>query len=268
LDHTDWILSRAHSFGAFGSTLSMAANWAINNSTARWVMEKMMGIHRDRKLPLFSRRSFLRSVPRKLTKRPRPGSDPDLVIFFVDYYANYHDPELAHAFLAILQHNQIPVYVPPDQLASGMAMVSAGDLIAARSVAKENLQILSEFAREGHQIVCLEPAAAICLKQEYPMLVQGEDSEVVAAQVREAGEFLLQRHESRRLRTDLGKLDLELDYHTPCHIKALSTHSSLKTLLALIPELRVNTIEKGCSGMAGTYGLARETFETSKQIGR
>lgn len=268
LNHTDWILSRAHSFGAFGSTLSMAANWAINNSTARWVMEKMMGIHRFRKLPLFSRRSFLRSVPRKLTKRPRPGSDPELVILFVDYYANYHDPELAHALLNILQHNQVPVYVPPNQLASGMAMVSAGDLIAARSVAEENLKILSEFAREGHQIICLEPSAAICLKQEYPMLVKGDDSQVVSSQVREVGEFLLQLHESKKLCTDLMPLDLDLDYHTPCHIKALSSRSALKELLALIPELRVNTIEKGCSGMAGTYGLARETFETSKQIGR
>lgn len=268
LDRTDWILSRAHSFGALGSTLSMAANWAINNSSARWVMEKMMGIHRDRKLPFFSRRSFLRSVPKKHTKRPRPGSDPQTVIFFVDYYANYHDPELAQALLAILQHNQIPVYIPPDQLVSGMAMVSAGDLIAARNLAEENIQILSEFAKEGHPIICSEPAAAICLKQEYPMLVKNEDSEAIAAQVVEAGAFLLQLHHSGRLKTDLGPLKLELDYHTPCHTKALSTRSPLEDLLALIPELRVNTIEKGCSGMAGTYGLAKDTFETSKEIGR
>lgn len=268
LDHTDWILSRAHSFGAFGSTLSMAANWAINNTTARWLMEKMMGIHRDRKLPFFSRRSFLRSVPKKYLKRPRPGSDPNLVIFFVDYYANYHDPELAHAMLAVLQHNQIPVYVPPQQLASGMAMVSAGDLIAARSFAQENIKILAEFAKEGHQIICTEPAAAICLKQEYPMLVPGEDSQIISEQVSEAGAFLWQRYTEQRLKTDFGRLDLELDYHTPCHIKALSSRSALNALLALIPELRVNTIEKGCSGMAGTYGLARDTFETSKQIGR
>lgn len=268
LNRTDWVLSRAHSFGALGSTLSMAANWAINNSTARWVMEKMMGIHRDRKLPLFSRRSFLRSVPKRFTKRPRPGGDPDLVIFFVDYFANYHDPELAHALLAILQHNQISVYVPLDQLASGMAMVSAGDLIAARSLAKENIQILNEFAKEGHQIICSEPAAAICLKQEYPMLVRNEESAAVSAQAMDAGAFLLQLHESGRLRTDFGPLDFELDYHTPCHTKALSSRSPLRDLLALIPELRVNTIEKGCSGMAGTYGLAKDTFETSKQIGR
>lgn len=268
LDRTDWILSRAHSFGALGSTLSMAANWAINNSSARWVMEKMMGIHRNRKLPFFSRRSFLRSVPRKLTNRPRPGSDPGMVIFFVDYYANYHDPELAQALLAILQHNQIPVYIPPDQLVSGMAMVSAGDLIAARSLAEENIQLLAEFAKEGHPIVCSEPAAALCLKQEYPMLVQNEECEAVSAQAIEAGAFLLQLHHSGRLKTDFGPLKLELDYHTPCHTRALSSRSPLEELLALIPELQVNTIEKGCSGMAGTYGLARDTFETSKQIGR
>jgi len=141
-------------------------------------------------------------------------------------------------------------------------------LIAARSLAEENIRILSEFAREGHQIICSEPATAICLKQEYPMLVRGDESEAISSQAIEAGAFLLQLHESGRLKKDFQPLDLELDYHTPCHTKALSSRSPLIDLLALIPELQVNTIEKGCSGMAGAYGLAKDTFEKSKQIGR
>lgn len=38
-------------------------------------------------------------------------------------------------------------------------------------------------------------------------------------------------------------------------------------LLALIPELNVALIEKGCTGMAGTFGIAAANFQKSIQIG-
>lgn len=37
--------------------------------------------------------------------------------------------------------------------------------------------------------------------------------------------------------------------------------------MSLIPELEVRMIDKGCTGMAGTFGLAAEHFEQSLQIG-
>ena len=39
-------------------------------------------------------------------------------------------------------------------------------------------------------------------------------------------------------------------------------------LLRLIPGLRVEEIDQGCSGMAGTYGLRAEHYETSLAAGR
>ena len=45
------------------------------------------------------------------------------------------------------------------------------------------------------------------------------------------------------------------------------TDQPLARLLALIPELEVNNIDEGCSGMAGAFGLTRENFETSLKIG-
>ena len=56
-----------------------------------------------------------------------------------------------------------------------MAMLSAGDIEAARKTAEHNIRILSELAREGHPIVCTEPAAALCLKQEYPLIIDHPD---------------------------------------------------------------------------------------------
>ncbi len=263
----DWILSRAHSFGALGCTVAPAANWAISNPLARWLMERLLGIHRMRKLPSFARRTFLRSAKRELLNRPASLKKDRLVVYFVDHYANYHDPELGRAFVEVLQHNGISVYVPPGQTVSGMAMVSAGDLNAARRVAELNIRELVELAREGIPIVCTEPSAALCLKHEYPFLSDHPDVEVVSAQTIEAGAYLEQLHDNGVLNTKFAPVQLDVGYHTPCHLKALGTSTPLSTLLNLIPELTVHRIDKGCTGMAGTFGLTRENFSTSVQIG-
>lgn len=267
LRRTDWILSRAHSFGELGCRLAPISNWMINNLFSRWFLEKLIGIHRLRKLPTFARKTFMRSVRRTLSTQPTPGTAQKPIVYFVDHYANYHDPELARAFVSILEHHKIPVYVPPDQMASGMAMISAGDLVAGRKLAEKNVRELVELAREGYQIVCTEPAAALCLKHEYPMLLDHPDVQLLADQVIEAGAYLAQLRDQGRLRMDLQSLDLDAGYHTPCHLKALGNERPLRELLNLIPELRVHTIEKGCSGMAGAYGLAKENFRTSMRIG-
>jgi Fe-S oxidoreductase len=267
LSRSDWILSRAHSFGALGSTFSAPANWMLGNRAGRWLLEKLLGIHRRRKLPRFARKTFLAT-----TGHARPRSTPDLIeqrplVYFVDHYVNYHDPELGHAFVEILRQNGIDVYVPPGQTASGMAMVCAGDLDAARKLAERNVRELSESAREGLDIVCTEPAAALCLKQEYPRIIEHPDVQTVADRVQGAGDYLLALHRAGRLDTGFGRLDLDLAYHTPCHVKALSGRSPLLELLGLIPGLRLHRIELGCSGMAGAFGLTARNFETSLRIG-
>jgi len=83
----------------------------------------------------------------------------------------------------------------------------------------------------------------------------------------EAGEFLLRLHEGNRLKTDFAPLDFEAGYHTPCHLKSLEVETPLLKLLSLIPQLRVRTIEEGCSGMAGAYGWTRDNFRMSIRIG-
>jgi hypothetical protein len=168
LSGADWLLSRVHSFGALGSTASLAMNWVISNPTARWILEKTVGIARLRKLPLYARRPFLSTAGRDLSKMPKNAAKRKPVVYFVSEYANYYDTELARAFVTVLQRNGIPVYVPPGQTGTGMAMITAGDLAAARDVAERNVRELAELARDGLTIVCTEPSAAICLRRGFP----------------------------------------------------------------------------------------------------
>jgi anaerobic glycerol-3-phosphate dehydrogenase C subunit len=267
LSRADWILSRAHSFGRLGCSIAPLANRALGSPLARWWVERLIGIARRRKLPPFARRTFLKGIARELSDRQRVSRDPRSVVYFADGYVNYHDPQLGHALLAVLRHNEVPVHVPGEQTASGMAMISAGELDAARELAQRNLRALSELARDGHPIVCTEPAAAVCLREEYPRIIDHPDVATVAAQVREAGEFLLALHAAGRLRTDFKPLDLHVGYHVPCHIQALQRGTPFLELLKLIPGLTLHRMEHGCSGMAGAFGLTTQNFEASLAIG-
>jgi len=266
LDRATWALSRVHTFGRLGCRLAWAVNGLLATGWGRWLLEKTIGIHRDRKLPSFASRPFLSTTTREQTNSAR-AVEQGAVVYFVDHFANFYDPQIASAFLAILEHNRIPVHIPESQIGSGMALISAGDLDAARAVAEDNIRELGELAREGLTIVCTEPAAALGLTQDYPMLVDHPDVEIVARQTVEAGDFLRSVHRSGKLKTDFGPLPLRVGYHTPCHLKALNRGEPLHELLNLIPDLEVVSLNKGCSGMAGTFGLSRHTFAESLEIG-
>ena len=93
------------------------------------------------------------------------------------------------------------------------------------------------------------------------------DAQCVAACTRDAGTFLLELYTRGELQLDFDELPLKLVYHTPCHVKALGPDRGLLKLLELIPGINVTPIEKGCTGMAGTWGLGTDHFEESMAIG-
>ena len=265
---SEWFLSRVHGWSDALCRASWLVNPLLNTASGRWLMEKLLGVSRLRKLPPLSHRTFIKSAPRQWLLPPDSLRNPMPVIYFVDHYANTHDPELAFAFGRILEHNGKLVHVPPDQLRSGMAIISTGDLDAARPLALHNIRILAEFAREGCPIVCTEPSAAVCLKIEYPRLLDHPDVMLVADHVVEAGEYLAGLNARGELRTDFAPLPMKGTYHTPCHVRALGRDSALIELCRLIPELNASSVDLGCSGMAGTFGLTREHFEESLVIGQ
>jgi Fe-S oxidoreductase len=267
LDRPDWVLARTESFAAFGSSLAMLVNAALRSRMFRWLVEKLFGVSRKRRLPTFTSRSFLRRAERRGWTKP-PHSGRPGVAYFVDVFANYNDPQLGEAVVAVLNHHGIDVYVPPDQLSCGMAPLAQGDVEHAREVAQENLRILAELARDGCQILCSEPTAALMLQQDYLNLVEDPEAQLVADHTVELTAFLWDLHEQGRLRTDFQPLPLSVGHHVPCHLKALGKSPAGPRLMGLIPGMRVHTIDVSCSGMAGTFGLKAENYAASLEAGQ
>jgi Fe-S oxidoreductase len=266
LKPTDWLLSNLDRIGAIGCRLSRLANWAIANRVVRFCMEKTMNIAQGRKLPRFARQNFLRRAARRKLTRPIRGEGLK-VLYFADIYATYYDTALAEATVDVLAHNGVSVYVEPRQMQSGMAMVSLGAVDAAKKIAAHNVELLAERIHQGYQIVTSEPAAASCLIHEYPNLLDNEDTKLVAEHTSETCSYLWKLHQAGKMRLDLKPLPTQLAYHQPCHIRSLGVGSPGENLLKLIPGITVHRLERGCSGMAGTYGLRRENYRSSLRAG-
>jgi Fe-S oxidoreductase len=69
------------------------------------------------------------------------------------------------------------------------------------------------------------------------------------------------------LQLNFGHVNASVGYHTPCHTKALEVGTPAESLLRLIPGLKVEKLEKGCSGMAGVYGFQHENYRSSLRTG-
>lgn len=267
LQLSDWVAARLDLVSAFASKVSPLANWGIANRRCRWVIEKCFGIAQGRKLPRVTSRSFLRRAVRRRLARPTRANERK-VAYFVDLYANYHDPQLAEATVAVLKHNGVSVYVPQGQKQAGMAAIADGALDIARRFAEKNVAVLADAIRQGYHVIASEPAAAVCLQREYPQLLDDEDAGLVAENTSEVCSYLWRLHTVGKLQLDFTPVNVSLGYHMPCRMKALNVGSPGENLLGLIPGLAVHRIEEGCSGMAGTYGIKSVNYRASLRVAR
>jgi FAD/FMN-containing dehydrogenase/Fe-S oxidoreductase len=288
-DRTDWILARGEWLAAMGSNFAPLANALLSRRSVRWLVEKVFGVSRHRRLPAFALRNFFRrargaGLMRKrglpgpgernedregvsFLRAPRRPGRAERVALFVDVFAAYNDPLIATAAVAVLRHNGVEVYVPPRQVGCGIVPLARGDLDAARAAARRNVRAFADLAREGYRIVSPEPSAVLMFTQDYLDVLPDADAAAVAANTVELTTYLGELHARGDLRTDFRPLDVTLGHHVPCHLKALRGPTRSPDLLRLVPGLAVHTIDAGCSGMGGTWGLKSRNYETSLAAG-
>jgi FAD/FMN-containing dehydrogenase/Fe-S oxidoreductase len=265
---TDWFLSRVDLWSKVASRLPIAWNAMLKNRFARWLIERSFGLSRHRALPRAHRTQFLRRAERLGLTKARPQAPGPRAAYFVDVFANHFDQELAESVVGVLRQAGVNVHVPLRQKGSGMAALVAGDLDHARELALANLRVLGDVVRDGYTVVCSEPTAALMLRVEYLKLTDDLDAALVAQNTMDVGQYLAGLAARGQLPEPKHPLHAKVGYHQPCHLRALGVGTPGLDLIRTIPELEVEFIDRGCSGMAGTFGLARKNFRTSLRAGR
>jgi glycerol-3-phosphate dehydrogenase subunit C len=246
-----------------------AVNALNRNPAARGVMDSVLKVHKDRRLPEYASRKFRPNAAESHAFPVREGKNtPGKVAIFSTCYINYNEPGIGHDLLAILEHNEIPYVLVEKEACCGMPKLELGDLESVAKSKEANIPVLAKAAGEGYAILTPIPSCTLMFKQELPLMFP-EDEAVKA--VRDAMfdpfEYLILRNRDGLLKTDFKAGLGSVSYHIPCHSRVQNVGQKTREMLQLIPGTDVTTVER-CAGHDGTWGVKTEYFENSMKIGR
>ncbi len=243
---------------------------AVNkNGAARSLMQRTLGVHKDRVLPDYASAKFRSSARPRGDFPVRDGKNtPGKVAIFSTCYVNYNEPGIGHDLLKILEHNEIPASIVEKEACCGMPKFELGDLEAVARNKALNIPVLARLAREGYAIMTAVPSCTLMFKQELPLMFPDEaDVKLVADAMFDPFEYLVLRHKDGLLKTAFSTALGKVSYHVPCHLRVQNMGQKTRELLEMIPGTKVTTIER-CAGHDGTWGVKAEYFEGSMKIGR
>ncbi len=234
---------------------------------------------------VFAKFSTRRSLPkwRKDTYRDRsdwpyapPGSDaPPMreVVLFADTFNRYFERENLDAALSVLVAGgyRVNAVLPKDgderPLCCGRTFLAVGMVDEARAEMERTLAALAPYVARGVPIIGLEPSCLFTFRDELPALLKTEAANALSGQALLLEEFLAREQAEGRLTLPLGPVRKKALLHGHCHQKAFDAMGAVESVLKLIPELDVQTIESSCCGMAGSFGYDASTIEVSLKMG-
>jgi len=243
---------------------------ALNRNDAfRNVLDRTLGVHKDRELPEYASRKFRSSFQESKSLPVKDGKNtPGKVAVFSTCYVNYNEPGMGHDLLAILAHNEIPYVLVEKEACCGMPKLELGDLNSVNSLKEKNVPGMAKLAREGYAIVTPIPSCTLMFKQELPLMFP-DDAEVRAVKdaMFDPFEYFVLRRRDGLLKTDFREKLGKVSYHIPCHSRVQNVGQKTREMLEAIPGTAVTTVER-CAGHDGTWGVKKEYFDNSMKIGR
>jgi len=262
------VLASTDAMGKVATALAPLANTLGETRWARVLMEKTLGVHRDRILPTWAPETFLQWWERRggATLPSERAPRADRVALFVTCAVNANNPEIGRAAVAVLEKNGCEVVVPP-QRCCGMPVLENGELDAALECRWDNVTSLLPFVRAGYTVVVPGPTCSLMLKKEYPVLGGEDEAKEIAAATLDLCEYLMRRHAAGKLSTDFPRSPRKVLYQVPCHLKVQDIGFKSRDLLQLIPGAEVVTVEK-CTGHDGTWSMKTEYFPMSMKFGQ
>ncbi|UCD37014.1 MAG: 4Fe-4S dicluster domain-containing protein [Fidelibacterota bacterium] len=267
---SDIFLSNTDAVGKLGSMTAPFSNWGNRFWPLRFLMEKVMGISRHRTLPDFHRETFAKWFQRHRRTTPVPVKPAGKVAIFPTCYTNANDPEVGIAAVEILEHNDVEVQLA-SQRCCGAPHLSSGDFEAFRRQARPLLEELAKWTHQGYQIVVAgPPTCSLTIRHDYAYLDGSDgplakDIALVAENTQDISQYLMQLHKDGQLKTDFVNELGEINYHLSCHLKAQKRGFKSRDLLRLVPDTKVNMVDK-CSGMDGGWGMKAEYYDESIKV--
>ena len=266
----DRLLSSTDAMGKLAAipVVAQTVNAVNKLPLARSLMEKTLGVHKDRQLPPYASSRFRSSAAASTPHAAKDGKNtPGKVAIYATCYVNYNEPGMGHDLLALLEHNEVPYVLVEKEACCGMPKLELGDLESVAKLKEKNIPPLAKLAREGCAILTPVPSCTLMFKQELPLMFP-HDAEIKAVQeaMFDPFEYFVLRAKEGLLKTDFKQQLGKVSYHIPCHSRVQNMGQKTREALEMVPGTKVTTVER-CAGHDGTWGVKREYFANSMKIG-
>ena len=262
----DAVLGNPDMAGAMARASLGIVNVANKIPAHRWLMEKVLGVHRDKLLPEFAASTFEKWATQQ-GKVTGPGAE---VVLFQTCYVQHNEPQIGRDAIEVLEHQGVKATCEEGFKCCGMPAWEHGDLDTLRENARHNLDLLMPHVEAGAKVLAVNPTCAMMMRREYPELLATEDRErakKLAAAVQDPGEYLWSIRKEPRFKKDFQSTPGdEVSYHAPCHLRAQAVGFKGRDLIGQIPGVQPKSVLE-CCGHDGTFAMKTEGFEVSKRIG-
>jgi FAD/FMN-containing dehydrogenase/Fe-S oxidoreductase len=252
-------------YAALAAIFAPLANLRNRSPLLRALLEKFAGISARRALP-----EFRRDVFNANTEAVGPADGREVVLF-ADTFNRAYERENLDAALRVLVEAGYRVHLPKPAdngraLCCGRTFLSAGLVDNARIELDRLVKTYAPFAARGVPIVGLEPSCLLTLRDELLSLRSDDTAKNIGAHALLFEEFLVREAEAGRLQLPLGPIAEKALVHGHCHQKSFGAFKPVEKILRLVPDLKVETIESSCCGMAGAFGYGADTYQTSMEM--
>jgi len=249
-----------HRWAGFAAHAPRLANFAAGFPGLRLLAKRIAGVHPRRSLPRFATRTFRSGFAEH---RPAPSATGERVILWPDTFNDAFNPAALDAAVEVLQAAGFMVDVPKVRLCCGRPLYDYGFLDQAKALLRRVLDELEEDIVAGVPVVGLEPSCVAVFRDELRNLFpHDQNAERLCRQVLTLSELLERHAPNWRPPTIVGKAVVQ----GHCHHRAVMGFDADERLLARLG-LDVDVLDKGCCGMAGSFGFEAEHYDVSMQVG-
>jgi glycolate oxidase iron-sulfur subunit len=218
------------------------------------------GLRRRLPFPLTDDHTVIPRLPRRqladFLRARRPAGNGPPVIFFPGCAISYLFPEIGRATIRVLERLGFTVLVPRFACC-GIVARAAGDRNTADRLRQKNLELLATLPADAPVVT----ACATCGHELMHYNLSGRRALDISV-------FLMQhRGRLERLLAD-RRLDIEVTYHDPCHLrKGQKITREPRELLDLLTGGRFRDLAHPelCCGSGGTFGVTHRELSRAIQ---
>ncbi|MBU1100370.1 MAG: anaerobic glycerol-3-phosphate dehydrogenase subunit C [Bacteroidetes bacterium] len=257
---SEFILQRGKVVSSLASMFSFISNRILSISYVRKLMQFFVGIDSRRNFPLFAR-------PKKISK-PKESEGKKKIVLWTGCAAQYNDPdgELENS-MSILKKLGYEVILP-EWKCCNVAKISYGNIKSAMDDINYNMKVLLPYAEENIPIIFTSASCGYAFMHEYStFLPERDDIKKVAEVSWDIHDFLGKLFSKREYAESFNEVKRKIVYHAPCHLKTQKNQYGPLDLVKHVPGIEIISINDSCCGIAGTFGMKKENFALSMEIG-